>query len=572
LIAFFLLYVAIAVLFAMRRAEGRLDYVDSVLVFGVPLVAAGMQFGMVREIEYGAAWSALAVGAFYVLLARALWKSHRESLQLLAESFIALGIGFATLAIPLAFDGRWTAASWALEGAAALWVGSRQNRLLPRAFGVLLQFAAGAAFLWDTRVGADAPLLLNSYFMGGMTIALAGLFCAWSLHKSAAGRTPAWESSVAGVLLAWGVLWWAGSGWHEIARFARGQEMLRALQLGYATASALVFLAAQRKLQWTGMSYAANALLPAMLGFAVLWSTYGHPFAAYGYAAWPIAFVVLYWTILRVESDVPEGLVQANHCAALWLLASLAGWECAWQLDALVGEGRIWSQIGRPLVPAVLAAWIVARSAGGSWPVGMHSRLYLVQALAPVMLALWLWVLYINVKSNGNPAPLPYLPLLNPLDLAVALIAVVYLTWRRALVRVDAPGWLQGLLRAAPAWLGATAFIWANGVLLRSLHHWADVPFRLQAMLRSTLVQASFSVFWTVLAMGAMVYANRRRTRPLWVCGAALLAVVVVKLFIFDLARISGVERIVSFIAVGILLLVIGYIAPVPPRSEEKSS
>jgi uncharacterized membrane protein len=187
------------------------------------------------------------------------------------------------------------------------------------------------------------------------------------------------------------------------------------------------------------------------------------------------------------------------------------------------------------------------------------------------MVALWLWVLYINFAGDGNPAPLPYLPLLNPLDLAVALIAVVFVAWRRALATIEVPAPVGSLLEAAPAWLGATAFIWANGVLLRSMHHWADVPFRLDAMLRSTLVQASLSVFWTLLAMGAMVFANRRRTRPLWVCGAVLLGVVVVKLFVIDLERTSGVERIVSFIAVGILLLVIGYIAPVPTRADGRT-
>jgi uncharacterized membrane protein len=567
LIAFFLLYVAIAVLFALRRAEGKLDYVDSVLVFGVPLVAAGLQFGLIKEIEYGAAWSALALGGFYVLLARWLWTLHREPLQLLAESFIALGVGFATLAIPLAFDGRWTAASWALEGAAALWVGTRQKRTLPRIFGLLLQLAAGIAFLSDARGAVDALPVLNSQFFGGLTIALAGLFCAWSLQKdeaSAAGR----ESPVSGLLLTWGALWWLGTGWHEISRFATEQDTVKALQLSCAAVSALLCLSARHRLAWPGMSYAANALLAVMAGFAVAWATHAHPFAAYGYAAWPASFAVLYWVIRRVEPDVPPALVQANHCVALWLLAALAGWECAWQLDEFVGEGRIWSQIGRPLVPAILAALVVARAPAGAWPFEIHRRVYLAHALAPVMVALWLWVLYINFASNGNPAPLPYLPLLNPLDLAVALIAVVFIAWRRALATIEVPAAVGGLLQAAPAWLGATAFIWANGVLLRSLHHWADVPFRLDAMLRSTLVQASFSVFWTVLAMGAMVFANRRRTRPLWVCGVTLLGVVVVKLFLFDLERISGVERIVSFIAVGILLLVVGYIAPVPPRAE----
>ena len=44
-------------------------------------------------------------------------------------------------------------------------------------------------------------------------------------------------------------------------------------------------------------------------------------------------------------------------------------------------------------------------------------------------------------------------------------------------------------------------------------------------------------------------------------------AVVVAKLFLIDLSNIGGIERIVSFIGVGILMLVIGYVAPLPPKS-----
>jgi uncharacterized membrane protein len=188
------------------------------------------------------------------------------------------------------------------------------------------------------------------------------------------------------------------------------------------------------------------------------------------------------------------------------------------------------------------------------------------------MVALWLWVLLINFASNGDPAPLPYVPLLNPLDLSIALIAVIYITWQRALLRNDPPATLVQMIRSAPVWLGATAFLWANGILLRSLHHYADIPYRLETMLRSNLVQTSFSVFWSALALGAMVFSNRKRIRPLWVCGAVLLAVVVVKLFIIDLSKISGIERIVSFLGVGVLLLVIGYFAPVPPPRKEGES
>ena len=117
--------------------------------------------------------------------------------------------------------------------------------------------------------------------------------------------------------------------------------------------------------------------------------------------------------------------------------------------------------------------------------------------------------------------------------------------------------------------LGGAAFIFLNGVLLRTLHHWAGIPYQLDAMLRSDLAQASLSIFWTVLALAAMLWAHRRGLRVLWFSGAGLMAAVVVKLFLVDLAKVGGIERIVSFIAVGVLMLVIGYFAPLPPKKAE---
>jgi uncharacterized membrane protein len=76
-------------------------------------------------------------------------------------------------------------------------------------------------------------------------------------------------------------------------------------------------------------------------------------------------------------------------------------------------------------------------------------------------------------------------------------------------------------------------------------------------------------MFWTVLALAVMVVATRRASRALWFTGAALLGVIVVKLFLFDLSRVTGVERIVSFIGIGVLLLLIGYLSPLPPKAKE---
>jgi uncharacterized membrane protein len=62
-----------------------------------------------------------------------------------------------------------------------------------------------------------------------------------------------------------------------------------------------------------------------------------------------------------------------------------------------------------------------------------------------------------------------------------------------------------------------------------------------------------------------MLWATRTARRPLWFVGVALMGVVVLKLFIIDLSSIGTVERIVSFIVVGLLMLVIGYFSPLPP-------
>ena len=38
------------------------------------------------------------------------------------------------------------------------------------------------------------------------------------------------------------------------------------------------------------------------------------------------------------------------------------------------------------------------------------------------------------------------------------------------------------------------------------------------------------------------------------------------KLFLVDLSTVGSIERIVSFIGVGLLMLVVGYYSPLPPR------
>ncbi|MBK8740810.1 MAG: DUF2339 domain-containing protein, partial [Betaproteobacteria bacterium] len=158
LILFVVMYVAIAVLFALRQAPNLKHYVDGTIVFGTPILGFGLQAGIIRHIEYGMAFSALALGLGYLALATLLYARRRETMRLLVESFFALALIFGTLAIPLALDARWTSAAWAVEGAAVLWAGIRQHRLLARFFGLLLQLLAALAFIAHAQHGLSGEV------------------------------------------------------------------------------------------------------------------------------------------------------------------------------------------------------------------------------------------------------------------------------------------------------------------------------------------------------------------------------------------------------------------------------
>ena len=63
----------------------------------------------------------------------------------------------------------------------------------------------------------------------------------------------------------------------------------------------------------------------------------------------------------------------------------------------------------------------------------------------------------------------------------------------------------------------------------------------------------------------------RLKRRDVWLVGSTLLGFVVLKLFIVDLADIGTVSRIISFIGVGLILLVTGYFASLPPKTGQSA-
>ncbi len=567
---FFVFFVALPVLFAWRQPPRLTGYVDGTLVFGVPLAAFALQHRLVGGFEYGPAYSALALSVFYAVVAVATRWRQRESMRLLVESFMALSVVFGTLMIPLAVDERWTSAAWALEGAALVWVGVRQRRSLALMSGLVLQLLAGAIFLQFEAGRSPGDPVLNIVYLGSLIVSLAGLFSARYLYRHR-DRDMLLDRllvehgfpQLSVVALGWGMLWWFGAGISEIARHLSSLDQQSAT-LGFVAISVTTIALLRERLDWKHLVYPPFLLLPVMLVLTFTWLvTAAHPLAHWGALAWPMSFLAQYWVLWRLDADWQRE-APMYHCGTLWLGVFLMSWEGVWLIEWLVPDGPTWSFVMWALVP--LAAVLSLTRIGNriKWPVGRYWESYLGGGQFPLVIAVAGWVLVANIHE-GDPHPLGYIPLLNPVE-SVQVLSLGALLWWSSTSAFGATG------EERRAGLGVLAFATLNGIIARATHFLGNVPFRGSDLWSSAVFQTSLSIVWTVVAFIIMFVATRRALRGHWWVGAALLAAVVTKLFSVDLADIGTLARIVSFVVVGGLILVIGYVSPLPPKEQAESS
>ncbi|AFQ49671.1 DUF2339 domain-containing protein [Burkholderia cepacia] len=549
LILFFLMYVGIALLYAVKRELALRHYVDGTLVFGTPIVATALQASLVKDMPFGLAWSAVALSAFYVAIAA--WLARRRTrLALLFEAMLALAVIFATLAVPLAFSGPTTSAAWAIEGAAIVWVGVREKRLAPFGFGLLMQVAAAGAFFTSLLGPADTTSLpvLNSPYIAMLLIAVAGLFTGWWLHgRDEARAWHAWMPDLGAAAAAWGLLWWLSGGLHEILVYASRHVDLHADRFVidatalFAAGTAWLAHLARRKLAWPIAEWPALALTPALALLAVrAFDAHEAPLSGMGAFAWPIAVIACYALLLRQSrgaaaadtatgtpasasadaAALPARVIAPLHTLMFWTLCGLFSLEGFWRLRAFVPEGA-WSWSAWAYGFGALLLLVSGPGARLRWPVAAFPRAYQVWGAAPLAALLWLWSIA-SVTSDGDASPLFWLPLVNPLDVAQLLIFVAFATWLR---RLKTLGVTWHPLAADLAAL-ATVFLWFNALLLRTLHHRFHQGYDIDTVLSSFGIQQVFMVGWSLFAFAGMWLT--RRDAIARVCALASLPLIVV--------------------------------------------
>lgn len=558
LLLFWGFYLGIVLLGALRRGLAASDGVQASLTFALPLWAFSLQAGLLEGDRSALASAALLAAAVYAALAALLLRGAQARLQ--GESFAWVAAGFVTVAVPLAFSAEQTAAVWALQGVGAMWLGLRQGQALTRAFGWLLQFAAACAFLlsfgeaFDEGALDEPSVVIGMRFSIGL-LALAG-FVASLLHdRYRRAELESWL--LYGLGGAWlGALWLHFGVWppFELQHF----ETL----LGVAVLIAVGAVLLRGLLGWSRLGWLS--VLPLiglpLLAVAVLVEHDAPALDGRGVLLWALAFAAGLFTLQRLR-EPPAHLTGAAHLAVLVTLALVLGSD--FSLRAQRSElGDAWSY-SLALLPLALLAWgLWQRPARFAWPLADRFQRYARFWHGSAALALgtaWVGGLY----SSGEAHPLPYMPLLNPIEMLQWALLIV--AWRA--LRDDSRRDLLPLR----AGLAAGALALLTLATLRGLHHYADLPWS-PALFDSALTQGALSVLWALAGVVAWVRGSRSGNWYVWLGGAALMGLVLIKLVLVDRAYLGNLAGIGAVLTVGLLLVIVGYLAPSPPRRIEPAA
>ena len=547
-----------------------------------------------------------------------------NSFELLIEASLALGCGFLALVIPLALSAKWISIGWAVQGAALVWLGARTQRRWTVYFGLALQaFSILLLVGFDTLmrhwyglldqlsiphqtsiVAASSTLpltvltacvLLSAFILRHRRVNIAAAppqAKAQLQTQPAAVKTThkriqqiadnASHSFVATALVVVGFVLYLSAILSADPFWNNGGKTTT---IKLAVAMAVFLIVGQlihQRFVWRSMRKVSRLILPfAMISWVLVCLTHVkvetvvdlndyHIKAFSGLGRYllamlgclAIAKLLGAWLLSRWHRDRLDTSVDA----LVWFLTLIA--MLTWMLQQVPFNYWQHAQELRAIItilPTVLAV------------IGLMSLLLLpkLQAFADRLLG-WLevdtllkhsvyilvpmtfiWSLSANFSLDGQLLGV-YLPLLNPLDLTLISI-LLYQSY--VALKVDS-NYRTIVLVAC----GLGAFVTVSSMLVRGFASVWGTPTWEHGAWSVSMVQTGLTILWTIIAMVLMFLANKKAIRLVWFAGIALLTIVVAKLLLIDMSNTSAVLRVVSFIGAGLLMLVIGYLAPLPPK------
>lgn len=536
---------------------------DATLLFGTPLIGFIFQHRLASEWPYGVAIASSLYGLAYFALSWFALKRYREEGKLLAIAFFMLSVTFATLAVPFAFSAEWTSIVWAIEGVMILAFSVLQQQKKPAIAGTILVAVSFVLLFNMPIISLGDWLMIVTQVIVVFAVGILWYRAPFThLDNRAIGYVTlfisvvSWGYSVL-LLQEYGENWFSPAGKSITFAFILiscwGMFFVGKKTQFSELASCSVLLWPMSALIMLVYIYLADSLINNWLS-AIFWC-----------AIFASGFYLLKVNTLLPKQRINKALIHSIHLIFIGLFLFA---EIIWLMDVTY----LYVSLHFASVIFVISLFIVISyllAMKVNW-IKEYQNTYWVVTL-PVLGLLALSLIFANF-NDGTESGIKFIPLLNLMDL-MGVIGI-WVGYKFISVIKQSPKYQLLLKNNLPIFnyiIPAMIFWWANGILLRGLVFATDIDWSSYAIINSKVIQTVLAIIWAITALVTMVMATRRKSRSQWFIGGVLLAVVIAKLFLIDTSLSSGLLRALAFIGVAILILLIGYFSPLPPKKQSNN-
>lgn len=594
IILFFLTFSAIACIpFSPRFAGGaRFDFP---LTLTLPFAFLALQMGAASHTKYGIAITCLGMGAWYLALGQFALKKETSGVgRKLPGIFLGFCILFANLAIPFIFKQAVSSAVWAIEGAFLIVLAKRNSKQSMLGWGIVLHVAACILYnfapymhlpqwLYDGHSGDTG--LLSMYAGGASPFLLTGLLFAasslissyfvWRCKFPSDEPFALWKFKLKlpdGAILsrlfaAYGTIWW----WLSInnaASFAYGgwglfgSPLLSSFAILSLGGAAAYFLS--QRLAWrairTLMIPPVMLILFRQTGFIFL------PPDVPGIQESPIGNWLFFLpaflcALFAYRNEKPENRSDFSWGVILfaWLFFTNISFG-----KSMGARNEDWAHLISFLPVLGMTIIFTRQKLIAYCRMEGYEKLSII-AIAAIM-ALEAISLLWGLSRYGQGGASFYIPLLNPLELwQAAFLTTLFLLFGT----VENLGIRKKLLFYA---FPAIVFLWLNQIAARAAWHYFHEFVRFGSIGNNPNFQAIIAILWGLTSLALIFVGEKRPNRTLWFMGAGLLALDIVKLMLIDLQNSATIIRIFAFLLLGGLFLLIGWLAPLPPKHAQEAA
>ncbi|RLZ07301.1 DUF2339 domain-containing protein [Acinetobacter sp. 2JN-4] len=518
------------------KAQRLQPILDVGLIFSVPVLGFSLHAYLMHNSTSALTWGAVALAVVYIVLN--IWiKRQHPQLSILAKSFFILAVVFIALIFPLAKGAHWTSTGWVIQGTALIVWGVTERYRLSRYIGVALVLFSSIALMFQVWSNDHFPVLSTVIYALAQFISAFYLLHYQQVEKYFSSRM------LSGIFIALGMYAGAIAG----VELMQWQQHRLSPYLAIAVILLAIFSVAvylKSKLQWQHLQLTLlGGLLFLLYSASLAENVYslGHWSSYLSQVSFLIASIGL-TVLLVVLKPLASKTYLLVWSTLLWLSLASIGLAIFPSMPV----------IALALIPAIYSIWLFT-----------SKQTQLLHQL-PVWGLTLFWLLLVSLDPY-SAEQYYVIPLLNLTDI-LSLLMFIGIIWIIYHHDFSAERSIEWGFKVTTILIGLLVL---SSVVVRAMHHYLDTPLWGGAIWRNGDVQLSLTLLWVILAFVLMTFSSRRHIRQIWFVGAALLGIVVAKLLLLDLSQSGTLTRVISFIGSGAIMLVIAYLAPLPPAIGE---